>query len=329
MYELAVAIGKPNFEKLGKSLYPTVLQILGDGAKQNRDDALRCAQAFADSMQLAATLSASAAALVGEKDSPALRREVLAFLNERLASAAEATAEPSQEFSSAGDGLQAIIRPALACAIDKQGDVRKLAETTLSVVAKRVSYASFEPHLERYAPSQKSALENVLAKFYGNNGPKASALAKSARRMPAKTSVSQRITAPATRPPPPKARKEAQGLLLVDSAQKAGRSKSKAFYDAKLLGSVAGRQNLRDCLKSGVLADPAATAQMFSQDPSVLAQALAEFAALVSKFPAPAANSSDLLVLWCVTAVIGDVENNAVYSNSFTLLVNNDFFFSC
>lgn len=304
-----------------------MLQILGDGAKQNRDDALRCAQAFADNMQLAATLSASAAALVGEKDSPALRREVLAFLNERLATAEAAAAGPSQEFSSAGDGLQAIIRPALACAIDKQGDVRKLAETTLSVVAKRVPYASFEPHLERYAPSQKSALENVLAKFYGSIGPKASALAKSARRVPAKASVSQRITAPDTRPPS-KARKEAQSLLLVDSAQKAGRSKSKAFYDAKLLGSVAGRQNLRDCLRNGVLADPSATAQMFSQDPSVLAQALAEFAALVSKFPAPAANSSDLLVLWCVTAVIGDVEDNAVYANSFTLLVNNEFFFT-
>ena len=350
LYEIALAIKKPNFDKNARYFYSTVLQILGDGAKQNRDDALRCAQAFADATHLSTTLSSAAAALVGEKDSPALRREVLAFLNERLA--ASSSSSSPQEFSAAGDGLQAIIRPALACALDKQGDVRKLAETTLSVVAKHVPYASFEPHLERYTPSQKEALTKILTKFYkptpsittasttstttasstsvtSNSIPpspssSSSSLLKSVRKSPAKRPVQ------GTASPKPRVDQEAraspskkeQGLLLVDPVQKAMRSKSRALYDGRMLGSVAGRQNLRDFLKGGLLADPSETAQMFSQDSSVLAQTLTEFLTLVDRYPTSAANSSDLLVMWSVTTVMSDTVNDPVFINSFALLVN-------
>lgn len=345
LYELALAIKKPFFEKNVKYFYSTVLQILGDGNKQNRDDALRCARAFADNSQLSTTLSASASALVGDKDSPVLRREVLTFLNERITVAA------FQEFSSAGDGLQAIIRPALACALDKQGDVRKLAETTLSVVAKHVSYSSFELHLEKYPSSQKETLSSILDRFY-NPTPKKpasgsaspSVLPRSVKRSPIKPSVSQRITSSPiktsvsqriTSSPlkansgqdprsPAKRKAQGQGLLLVDSVQKAMRSKSKAFYDAKMLGSVAGRQTLRDYLRGELLADSSMSAQMFSQDPMVLAQTLADFITLVDKYPTSAANSSDLLIMWCVTVVMGDVTNGTVFDNSFSLLVNKN-----
>lgn len=348
LYEIALAIKKPNFDKHAKLFYSTVLQILGDGTKQNRDDALRCAQAFADNSHLSTTLSSAAAALLGEKDSPALRREVLTFLNERLA-----VATP-QEFSAAGDGLQAIIRPALACALDKQGDVRKLAEVTLSVVAKHVPHSSFEHHLERYTPSQKDVLAKILAKFYKPapstttttassttanassavpSSPSSSSLLKSVRKSPIKRPVTQQQQQQqhATASPKPRGDQEGraspskkeQGLLLVDPVQKAMRSKSKALYDARMLGSVAGRQNLRDFLKGGLLADPSETAQMFSQDSSVLAQTLTGFLTLVDRYPTSAANSSDLLIMWSVTTVMSDTVNDPVFINSFALLVKN------
>lgn len=330
--EMAQAIKKPGFEKLAKFFYPTVLQILGDGAKQNRDDALRCSQAFAANASLSTTLSAAAAALTGEKDSAALRREVLTFLNEHMA------AGTPQEFAAAGDGLQSLIRPVLVCVLDRQGDVRKLADAAVAVIAKYVAYASFEPHLEKYNPAQKDALAKVLAKYYKAPTTTTAPLTPSSELKAAKRTSSRlpssRQSAPSTptksaaesTAKSPRKREPARtaqlGLLLVDPARKLERSKVAAFYDPKVLGAVAGRQSLRDYLKSGPLAEPAAAAQMFSLDPAVLAQALTEFTALVAKNPAAAASSSDLLIVWCVTAVMGDADDS-VATKSCALLVKH------
>lgn len=122
---VATAMGTA-FEKCVRILLPGVLQNLNDNKVQVRNAAIATLTAFNEVSSLESMLSSIAAALV--VDSPNLRKDLLAWLAERVDSYKPG---PKKE-------VNQLVLPLLACMQDRSSDVRKLAQALLPFVCQWV-----------------------------------------------------------------------------------------------------------------------------------------------------------------------------------------------
>ncbi|CAG8507139.1 14043_t:CDS:10, partial [Dentiscutata heterogama] len=126
--KLATAMGKP-FDRYAKMLVGPVTAVLTDQKATVRGSAIGCLDCLAAATGLDPMVSSFATSLSSEN--PLLRKDLLSWLADRLKDADEKKTLPD---------LQPLVPPILSCLQDRNGDVRKAAQSCLGPIVKSAGY---------------------------------------------------------------------------------------------------------------------------------------------------------------------------------------------
>ncbi|CAG8557067.1 17160_t:CDS:10, partial [Dentiscutata erythropus] len=126
--KLATAMGKP-FDRYTKMLVGPVTAVLTDQKATVRGSAIGCLDCLATANGLDPMVSSFATSLSSEN--PLLRKDLLSWLSDRLKDADEKKTLPD---------LQPLVPPILSCLQDRNGDVRKAAQSCLGPIVKSAGY---------------------------------------------------------------------------------------------------------------------------------------------------------------------------------------------
>ncbi|CAG8825210.1 11490_t:CDS:2, partial [Racocetra persica] len=126
--KLATAMGKP-FERYVKTLVGPVTSVLTDQKATVRGSAISCLECLASATGLDPMVSSFATSLGSEN--PLLRKDLLHWFSDRLKDADEKNNLPD---------LQILVPSLLSCLQDRNGDVRKAAQSCLGPVVKSAGY---------------------------------------------------------------------------------------------------------------------------------------------------------------------------------------------
>ncbi|CAG8638343.1 14946_t:CDS:10, partial [Gigaspora margarita] len=126
--KLATAMGKP-FDRYVKILVGPVTAVLTDQKATVRGSAISCLDCLATATGLEPMVSSFASSLGSEN--PLLRKDLLSWLSDRLKDADEKKILPD---------LQPLVPAILSCLQDRNGEVRKAAQSCLGPVVKSAGY---------------------------------------------------------------------------------------------------------------------------------------------------------------------------------------------
>ncbi|KAF0542990.1 ARM repeat-containing protein [Gigaspora margarita] len=126
--KLATAMGKP-FDRYVKILVGPVTAVLTDQKATVRGSAISCLDCLATATGLDSMVSSFASSLGSEN--PLLRKDLLSWLSDRLKDADEKKILPD---------LQPLVPAILSCLQDRNGEVRKAAQSCLGPVVKSAGY---------------------------------------------------------------------------------------------------------------------------------------------------------------------------------------------
>jgi hypothetical protein len=129
--KIATAMGKP-FERHVKILVGPVTAVLTDQKVTVRGSAISTLDALANACGLDPLIGSFSTSLATEN--PLLRKDLLSWLSERLKEAAES------DKKNALPDLSPMVQPILSCLQDRNGEVRKAAQSSLSPIVKSAGY---------------------------------------------------------------------------------------------------------------------------------------------------------------------------------------------
>ncbi|GET04485.1 microtubule associated protein [Rhizophagus clarus] len=129
--KIATAMGKP-FERHVKILVGPVTAVLTDQKVTVRSSAISTLDALANACGLDPLVGSFSTSLATEN--PLLRKDLLSWLSERLKEAAES------DKKNALPDLSPMVQPILSCLQDRNGEVRKAAQSCLSPIVKSAGY---------------------------------------------------------------------------------------------------------------------------------------------------------------------------------------------
>ncbi|ORY05948.1 ARM repeat-containing protein [Basidiobolus meristosporus CBS 931.73] len=147
---MAVAMGQP-FEKPCRIVLPSVLGCLSDNKAHVRAAAINALEKFNESCTLTPMIPAIGTILV--PDSPVLRKDLLNWLSDKLTALESEGVELSD--------LSSLVRPIFQCLQDRSADVRKHAQSVLTILIKNVGYSSVRDQCS--TALKGSSLQTVLA----------------------------------------------------------------------------------------------------------------------------------------------------------------------
>ncbi|CAB4441999.1 unnamed protein product [Rhizophagus irregularis] len=129
--KIATAMGKP-FERHVKILVGPVTAVLTDQKATVRSSAISTLDALANACGLDSLIGSFSTSLATEN--PLLRKDLLSWLSERLKEAAES------DKKNALPDLSPMVQPILSCLQDRNGEVRKAAQSCLSPIVKSAGF---------------------------------------------------------------------------------------------------------------------------------------------------------------------------------------------
>ncbi|KAI9279535.1 armadillo-type protein [Sporodiniella umbellata] len=152
---LAIAMDKP-FEKYAKTFAAPVVAVLTDNKANVRAAGIATLENFRKACGLESLASSFGAGLANE--SPALRKDLLAWLNKSIASE-----------SKAGNGdWSSMIGPTFSCLQDRNADVRKQAQVFLPLLVSLVGYDPVARKATEMKPAQRQTIMPLIESARGS-----------------------------------------------------------------------------------------------------------------------------------------------------------------
>lgn len=167
---IAAAVGKP-YEKQGRTLVGPICSCINNPKSQNRIAAIGALSKMADQGGLSYLIAPIATSLTLEL--PLLRKDLLKWLSERLASVKTSPSE-----------LNPLTEPLMLCLQDKNLDVRKGAQACLGIVVENIGYASAKEKCSSLKASMQPAVQQVLDSYKTNDVTKEALAKKSTLSVP-------------------------------------------------------------------------------------------------------------------------------------------------
>lgn len=190
---IASGMNQP-FDKHVKTLAPPVMQILADQKASIRTAAASTLTSIADACGLETLVGPSGSAL--ETPNPVLRKDLLNWLEERLAS------------TDTSLNLIPLTAPLLSCLEDRSADVRKVATALLTRLVESAGYDHVADKVSSLKPASRSLVTPILENAANATGPRTTSAPPSAplpvaavKKPTAPTSNSTKLTASASEPP--------------------------------------------------------------------------------------------------------------------------------